>query len=247
MFVSAKSNKICDDIAAQIRQAILDGRVKPGDRLPSEKELIGKFRVSRGTLREALRSLESLGVLEIRQGAAGGPYVTEIGLDRAKDNFISYFQFKNLSIQDLVEVRLILEPSIAAKVATKITDDDLERLGDLNKKCSRAIRQHTAGDLHEDFLEFHRVMASVTDNPILAFLLDVIKNLPVVGLDTGRKPTKAFAQDVLKDHIRIYEALRERNPDKAREEMTAHVLALQTRLEKRLRLHGARSEEDLAL
>jgi GntR family transcriptional regulator, transcriptional repressor for pyruvate dehydrogenase complex len=247
MFVNAKSNKICDDVAGQIRQAILDGRLKPGDKLPSEKELIGKFRVSRGTLREALRSLEGLGVLDIRQGATGGPYVTEIGLDRAKDNFISYFQFKNLSIQDLVEVRLMLEPSIAAKVATRITSEDLERLKELNRKCSRTIRQQVSGELHEDFLEFHRVIASVTGNPILTFLLDVIKNLPVVGLDTGRKPTKAFAQYVLKGHVRIYEALKEGSPEKAREEMTGHVLALQSRLEERGKLQGVRSSSDITV
>jgi GntR family transcriptional regulator, transcriptional repressor for pyruvate dehydrogenase complex len=231
LFVTAKSNRVCEHVIDQIRQAIFDGRLKPGDKLPSEKELTEEFRVSRGTLREALRSLEGLGVLEIRQGVSGGPYVTEIGVERAKENLASFFQFKNLSIMNLVEVRLILEPTIAAVVASRITDEDLRKLADLNKKCSRALRQKGPNQLREEFLEFHRIMASVTDNPILTFLLDVIKNLPVAGLDAGKSPTKRFARYILAGHVRIYEALKERNPEKARDEVTAHVLGLKNQLQ----------------
>lgn len=71
MFNSVKPNKISEHIIEQIRKAIFDGRLKPGDKLPSEKELIGNFKVSKVTLREALRSLEVLGFLEIRKGASG--------------------------------------------------------------------------------------------------------------------------------------------------------------------------------
>jgi GntR family transcriptional regulator, transcriptional repressor for pyruvate dehydrogenase complex len=233
LFKSAKSNRVCEHIVDQIRDAIFDGRLRPGDRLPSEKDLIEEFRVSRGTLREALRSLEGLGVLEVRKGVSGGPYVTEIGVERAKENLASYFQFKNLTIQNLVEVRLLLEPAIAAKVASKITDDDLEKLAELNKKCSRSLRSKIPSDLHEDFLEFHRIVASVTENPILTFLLDVIKNLPVVGLDAGRKPTRKSAQSILEGHARILDALREKNPEKAQEEVTKHIHELEHRFDKK--------------
>jgi GntR family transcriptional regulator, transcriptional repressor for pyruvate dehydrogenase complex len=231
LFVSAKSNRVCEHVIDQIRQAIFDGRLRPGDKLPTEKELIEEFHVSRGTLREALRSLEGLGVLHIRQGVAGGPYVTEIGVERAKENLASFFQFKNLSIQNLVEVRLMLEPDIAAKVAATITDEDLGQLKNLIKKCKRILRQRGTSELREEFLEFHRIIASVTDNPILTFLLDVIKNLPVNGLDAGRRPTKKFARYVLEDHIRIYEALEQRNPERARAEVTSHILGLEPRFE----------------
>jgi GntR family transcriptional regulator, transcriptional repressor for pyruvate dehydrogenase complex len=238
LFVSAKSNKVCDHIVDQIRQAIADGHLKPGDKLPTEKELIEEFRVSRGTLREALRSLEGLGVLEIRQGVSGGPYVTEIGIERAKENFVSFFQFKKLTVEHLVEVRLMLEPAIAANVATQITNDDLGRLQELNKKCSRAMRHALVGELREDFLEFHRIIAGVTGNPILTFLLDVIKNLPVYGLDAGQKPTRRFAAEVLKGHIRIYEALKARDPEGARAEVSAHIRGLEPRFREGRRRKG---------
>jgi DNA-binding FadR family transcriptional regulator len=125
MFVNAKSSKVCQHIVEQDRQAVFDGRLKPSDKLPSEKELI------------------------------------------------------------------------------------------------------------EDFLEFHRIIANVTGNPILAFLLDVVKNLPVRGLDSARQSTNRMAQDILKAHVRICEALAERNPEKAVEPSTAHILELGQKIERR--------------
>src|SRR3972149_1077959 len=110
MFNSVKSNKISEHIIEQVRKAILDGRLKPGDKLPSERELIENFKVSKVTLREALRSLEVLGFLEIRKGVSGGPFVTEVDMKKARDSFINFLHFKNLSLTNLSEVRLILEP-----------------------------------------------------------------------------------------------------------------------------------------
>jgi DNA-binding FadR family transcriptional regulator len=78
MFKSAKSNKISGHIIEQIREAIFKGQLKPGDKLPPERELMKNFKVSKATLREALRSLEVLGFLEIRKGVSGGAFVTEV-------------------------------------------------------------------------------------------------------------------------------------------------------------------------
>jgi GntR family transcriptional regulator, transcriptional repressor for pyruvate dehydrogenase complex len=230
MFVYAKSNKVYEHVVEQIRMAISDGSLKPGDKLPSEKELIDKFRVSRGTLREALRSLESTGVLEIRKGVSGGPYITEIGVDRAKENFIDFFRFKKLLLEHLVEVRMMLEPAMAAKVARVITPEDLDRLRESIERCGDTIKTRSMENLRESFLEFHGIIADMTGNPILAFLLDVIKTLPVSGLDPGKQLTRKLAQEILEDHIRIYEALSEGNPEKTGETMTQHILGLGNRL-----------------
>jgi GntR family transcriptional repressor for pyruvate dehydrogenase complex len=226
MFVYAKSNKVCEDVVEQIRMAIFDGRFKPGDKLLSEKELIEKFRVSRGTLREALRSLESSGVLEIRKGASGGAYITEIGIERARENFIDFFHFKKLSLEQLIEVRMMLEPPIAAKVALIITSEDLKQLEASINRCRYEMKPGAAGWQREGFLEFHSIIAAVTGNPILAFLLDVLKKLPVDGLDIGKEPTRKLSQGILEAHSRIYEALLQRNPERASEEMTRHILEL---------------------
>ena len=226
MFVYAKSNKVCENIVEQIRMAIFHGDLKPGDKLPSEKGLIEKFRTSRGTLREALRSLENSGVLEIRKGASGGAYVTEIGIERAKENFVDFFHFKKLSLEHLIDVRMMLEPPIAAKAALTIKPEDLRQLQVSINQGNHETKSGMPGGQREGFLEFHRIIAEVTGNPILTFLLDVLKQLPVDGLDIGKQPTRKSTRLILEAHTRIYEALLEKNPERAREEMTSHILNL---------------------
>jgi GntR family transcriptional repressor for pyruvate dehydrogenase complex len=128
VFQTVKSNKVSENIIEQIRKAIFEGKLKPGDKLPPEKEMMKNFKVSKATLREAMRSLEVLGFLEIRKGVSGGPFVTEVDMKTARDSFINFLHFKNLSLNNLTEVRLVLESHIAEKAAHTITEEDLNRL-----------------------------------------------------------------------------------------------------------------------
>ena len=129
MFECAKTDKVSQNIVNQIRKAIFNGVLKPGDKLPSDKELMDNFGVSKGSLREALRSLEVLGLLEIRKGALGGAFVTEVDTEKAKEGFSNFFVFRNLSLNNLFDVRLILESHIAENAASLITGDDLTAAG----------------------------------------------------------------------------------------------------------------------
>ena len=222
MFNSVKSNKVCQHIADQIRNAIFDGRLKPGDKLPFERELIEKFKVSKATLREALRSLEVLGFLEIRKGVSGGAFVTEVDMTKARDSFTNFLLFKNLSLKDLSEVRLLLEPYIAEKATLAITKEDLSRLEKLIKESEHAIKHDRAFESRKDEIEFHRIIASITGNPILMFILDFVENL-LIDTKAIMKPGNEFSSKVLKAHKRIYNALLERNIKKVHEEMVKHI------------------------
>jgi GntR family transcriptional repressor for pyruvate dehydrogenase complex len=175
MFEAAKSNKISTHIVGQIRKAIFEGNLNPGDKLPSEKKLVETFQVSRATLREALRALEALGFLEIRKGASGGAFVVEMDMKKARECLINFLHFKNLSLHNLTEVRLILEPYIAEKAALAITAEDLKKLKKVMDE-SNYVRQH--GNSHEYRrmeIEFHRIIGSVNANPILMLLLILLK------------------------------------------------------------------------
>ena len=141
MFQSVKLNKISENITEQIREAIFHGKLKPGDRLPIEKELMGKFEVSKGTIREALRSLEVLGFVDIRKGASGGTFVTEVDMNRVRDYFTNYLLFQNLSLTNLSEVRLILEPYIAEKAARLIKRKDLKKLEEIVEQSEDALEK----------------------------------------------------------------------------------------------------------
>jgi GntR family transcriptional repressor for pyruvate dehydrogenase complex len=222
MFKSVKSNKVSEHITEQIRKAIFEGSLKPGDKLPPEKKLIETFHVSRATLREALRSLEVLGFLEIRKGVSGGAFVTEIDMKKARDSFTNFLLFKNLSLSSLSEVRLILEPYVAEKAALAITEEGLKRLEKLNKECAYIIKHDIPIESRKNEIEYHRIIGSVSGNPILMFILDFVENL-LIDTKEILQPSKEFSQKVLNAHKRIYKALLKRDPKKAREEMIKHV------------------------
>jgi len=196
MFNSVKSNKISEHIIEQIRNAVFEGRLKPGDKLPPEKELIKNFSVSKATLREALRSLEILGFLEIRKGVSGGPFVTEVDMKKARDCFANFLHFKNLSLRSLSEVRLILEPYVAEKAALTISEEDLERLSKLNKECEYVLKNNIPIESRKNEIEYHRIIGSVTGNPILMFILDFVENL-LIDTKEILQPGKDFSQRVL--------------------------------------------------
>ena len=222
MFDSVKSDKVSQHIIDQIRNAIFDGRLRPGDKLPSERELTVKFKVSKATLREALRSLEVLGFLQMRKGVSGGAFVTEVDMVKARDSFTNFLLFKNLSLEDLSEVRLLLEPYIAEKATPAITQDDLHRLEKLIKDSEHAIKNNASLASRQDEIEFHRIIASITGNPILMFILDFVENL-LIDTKEILKPGKEFSGKVLRAHKRIYNALLERNVKKVHEEMVRHI------------------------
>jgi GntR family transcriptional repressor for pyruvate dehydrogenase complex len=222
MFESVKSNKVSEHIIEQIRRAIFEGKLKPGDKLSPERELIKTFHVSKVTLREALRSLEILGFLEIRKGVSGGAFVTEVDMKKARDSFINFLLFKNLSLSNLSEVRLILEPYAAEKAALAITKEELHRLEKLIQEAEHAVKNDTSYASREVEIEFHRIIASITRNPILMFILGFVENL-LNDTKEILKPEKDFSGRVLRAHKRIYNALLERNVKKVHGEMVRHI------------------------
>ena len=222
MFDSVKSDKVSQHIIDQIRNAIFDGRLRPGDKLPSERELTEKFKVSKATLREALRSLEVLGFLQMRKGVSGGAFVTEVDMVKARDSFTNFLLFKNLSLEDLSEVRLLLEPYIAEKATLVIAQEDLRRLEKLIKDSEHAIKNDASLASRVDEIEFHRIIASITGNPILMFILDFVENL-LIDTKEILKPGKEFSGKVLRAHKRIYRAFLRRDVKKVREEMVKHI------------------------
>jgi GntR family transcriptional repressor for pyruvate dehydrogenase complex len=222
MFKSVRSNKISDHIVEQIRNAIFDGRLKPGDRLPPEKTLMENFKVSKVTLREALRSLEILGLLEIRKGVSGGPFVTEVDMKTARDSLTNFLLFKNLSPKELSEVRLLVESYIAEKAAQVISEEDLKKLERLMIEFHNSLKKDLPVEFYNRQIEFHRILGNATGNPILIFILDFISNI-LIGMKEIWKPEKEFYRKVLKAHRRIYKALSERDPKRARDEMNKHV------------------------
>jgi len=220
MFKTAKTKRISTNIIDQIREAILCGDLKPGDRLPSEKELSKNFEVSKASLREAFRALEALGLLDVRQGMSGGAFVREVDLATARNNMFNYIYFQNPSIQEFTQLRSFIEPAAAEIAARKITPADLE---DLENNLTQTKKVLNKGAFYYELdTYFHHRIAEITGNRLLCFVIDSLKNA-IVNIKLQLELDNNFSIKVYDAHERIMEALRDRNPKHARETMLQHI------------------------
>jgi len=173
MFRAAdKTEKVSENIIRQIRDAILSGKLKPGDRLASEKELLNQFSVSKATMREALRVLESMGLIEIKKGLHGGVFIAEVDMKTTINSIVNFLYFKSISIKDITMIRYILEPPVAEFAASHIKPEDIDNLKTL-------IEETLAEKLTDTSLgvSFHRYLARLSENPILILIMDFVDNI----------------------------------------------------------------------
>lgn len=156
-----------EDIAAQLHAHIVEGKLKPGDRLPVERDLSTMFQVSRSTVREALRALELKGLIELRKGSAGGAFVTTGSLNVIRDGLADLYHLGTVTPEHLTEARIGLSQIVVGIACERITQ---EELSELETNVEQAALAHAAGDfarrtqLHQ---HFHVLLAKATHNPIL--------------------------------------------------------------------------------
>jgi GntR family transcriptional repressor for pyruvate dehydrogenase complex len=130
MFRPIRQLRISEEIISQLKQSILLGHFKPGDKLPAERDLAEEFRVSRVAIREALRTLENAGFLVTRQGAGGGAYVTDLNFENLAKTFLDLFMANKISIPEMHQLRILVEPEVARLAASKVTPEFAQQLKD---------------------------------------------------------------------------------------------------------------------
>lgn len=229
MFKSVNRTNVAQAIINQIRNAIIQKHLKPGDKLPPEKELIDKFQVSKQTLREALRALEYLGLIEIKKGANGGAFVAEVDIEITIANLINFLHSRNLSIRHLTEVRKVIEPYCAKIAAEKISEEDLNKLQNSIELCTNIYSRGYSAEVTESEINFHRIIANTTQNPIMILITDFVEDI-LQDTKNILRPDKAFSKAVIEAHSRIYNAIADRNPEKAYNEMLKDVSNVGERL-----------------
>ena len=219
MFDAARKNeKVTDLIIGQIRDAVLSGQLKPGDRLASEKELVSQFDVSKATLREALRALEVMGLVESRKGASGGVFITQVELQTTIHSMMNFLHFQSLSISEITMIRFMLEPNIARLVVAKISEEDLETLQSFINSEESDIRNNKKKDIG-----FHRYLARITNNSMLILIVDFIES----HLDEIKQSldlSAGFYANVRDAHRRILECLAAKDPGGVSAAMAQDVL-----------------------
>ncbi len=218
-----KRVRLYENAVDQIQTLILTKKYKPGDRLPSERSLAEQFHISRHSLREALRILDVMGLIEIRVG--DGIYVKEV-------DFLPYIESLNLSIASRLEIerdsfvklwsaRRILEMGMVDLAARRVTASFL-------KSLSRSIGEMKKNVAHKDAfisagIRFHRLIAEVGQNEILILIWDMLANLMRKSQDKiYRMPWSP--KEALKAHRKIYLALKSKDPQQAVEAMKDHML-----------------------
>jgi len=231
MFQSVSNNRVSEEIAGQLKRAILAGKIKPGDKLPTERELVEQFRTSRVSVREAVRALEHLGLVRIQRGHGGGTYVTGTDHRRVAESFWLRMQLSKGTLNHLTEARLLLEPGLCRLAAERATAQDLARLEAVVREQEDAVK--TGKDTTSYDLKFHRILIDAARNPILGLTTVSVIDLLVNALQEARVGAGLTAH-VVNFHRAIYNALCERDGGKAARLMADHVADIQKRLHPRL-------------
>src|SRR5262249_3253859 len=216
-------------IAEQIRAAILGGRLKAGDRLSPERELAEQFGVSRVTVRDALRSLEAMGLIEVKVGARGGAFVTAPTGSKVAQTMSDMMLMSVTSSEDIVEARLIVELGTVTLACARATPEDLVELRAL---CEQGSAELAAGTYTREMSwDFHSRLSQAAHNGAVGSLTQSFRSTPSMHPLRGREGVRAHDLTVA-EHLRIVEALERGDGAAARHEMAHHLLR-GTKLEER--------------
>ncbi|GAA0412028.1 FadR/GntR family transcriptional regulator [Microbispora corallina] len=214
---------VTDTAIDRIKDMIISGELAPGDRLPKEADLAERLGLSRNSLREAVRALALINVLDVRQG--DGTYVTSLEPHLLLDalSFVVDFHRDDTVLQ-FFEVRRILEPAATAMAATTMSDVDVE---DLRKILDSLPEDPSVEQLVANDLEFHHRIAAGSGNAVLCSLIESLSG-PTARARIWRGLTQEGALGKTREqHVAIYEAVANRRPEVARAWATVHVAGVE--------------------
>ena len=237
-----KVPKSSDVLADRLRQEILSDAYQPGVSLPTERELVSTTGLSRGSVREALRILEAQGLVHTRAGRYGGTTVSQPTTNHLAGHINLYAKGRSIPLRALVEVRLALEPMVAALAAERRTEVDLAILRAISTRIEAAAKEEVATFLEEN-VNWHDAIAAASHNDLLhAFATSVS------GLMFEASQIKEFAaievrERVILAHAKILEAIEAGDAERARRRVERDVQAYGVILEAALAATAAASED----
>jgi GntR family transcriptional repressor for pyruvate dehydrogenase complex len=215
---------LTDEAIDKIKQMIVSGRVRPGEKLPREADLAAELGLSRNSLREAVKALSLINVLDVRQG--DGTYATSLAPSLLLEalSFIVDFH-RDDTVLEFLEIRRILEPAATALAAVRMPDQDRIELGKVldATDADAPVEAFVQADL-----EFHRQIAVGSGNSVLASLVDNM-SLPTTRARVWRGVTEPRAQErTLAEHRSIYRAIMNKDADLARSWATVHISGIES-------------------
>jgi GntR family transcriptional repressor for pyruvate dehydrogenase complex len=222
MLKAIKKTRLYEEVVGQLHQLIDDGKLRAGDRLPSERELAETFRVSRSSVREAIKTLENEGMVISRPGS--GTFITAVNVEALIPPLASLLSRGKDALVDLFEMRCLVEPSIAALAAERATPADILRLKEICSDQEQQVNHETSAV--ESDAAFHLTIGRATHNAALqrlvASIVEILKPIREKSLQTPGRAHKSLAS-----HREILVAIERHDPELARQAMLQHILAVE--------------------
>ncbi len=216
-FEIVRRNKVYEEVAKQIERLIFK-KLRPGDKLPSERELAEMLQVSRSSIRDAIRGLELMGLVEPRQGA--GTIVREASPESLVNPFANALKHRQELVSELLDFRKMLEPPLAARAATNASPDEISEMEEILQRQEATLSRGEAS-IAED-AEFHYSVALASGNSVvlkvLDILMDLLRETRERSLQVSGRPQKSLA-----GHRRILAAIKRHDGEAAKAAMRRHI------------------------
>ncbi len=218
-----KSTRIYEEIVRQVKRLIAEGKLKSGDRLPPERDLVEEFMVSRTAVREALRALEGSGLIDVRAGE--GAFVRDVSVESLIESLALVILPHREAVKELFEARRLLEPAIAGLAAGRATREEIAEMERILEEQHKEVLQGRTGVVQDTAL--HAAIAHSAHNRaitrIVSALMDLLTQSREESLHTLGRPTRSHA-----DHRRILKAIQRRDAVAAHRSMLDHLIAVET-------------------
>jgi GntR family transcriptional repressor for pyruvate dehydrogenase complex len=234
-FHQVDRRRYSEQVVQTIKTQILSNKVAIGDKLPNEKELIVQFHVSRTVVREALRVLEESGLVEIKKGPKGGVFVTRVFHKPVSNSLKGLVDQGDIGLDHLFDVRLLVEPHIAAEAAVKATADDLQALKALIQES--ANHQDDVLLLKRNNINFHLLLAKAARNPVLSILMESVAQL--LEEFTQNFSDLPFGREHFQVHRKLLELIEKRRAGEASKLISQDILRVREKLRRFLRLSSS--------
>lgn len=230
LFRPVTSRRASSGIVDQVKELIRAGRLGPGDQLPSERQLSESLGVSRVTVRDALRTLEAVGLVTVRVGASGGAFITDPGSSHLAEGLANRLSLRAISPDALTEARSIIELGLLPTVCERATDDDLAELDALCADAEQAL-QAGAGYDPRHSVAFHVRLAQASHNAVLAMIVESMHGPLLESLVVARQVAPGMGARGTAEHREIVQAVRQRDADRAQAILDEHLARTRQRVQ----------------
>lgn len=226
IFSPVRAERVSHQIEGQLKEAIITNHYRAGDKLPSERELADMFSASRSSIREAIRSLERSGFVVVKKGVQGGAFVIQKGNSKPMVDYLrDMMRLRQVSLEEILQARLILEPEVAAEAALKATPEDIELLEEITRDQLKGFDSENPVMQYDRNPRFHRIIAEITGNQVFIIIMQILVEIHAFRMNQFKLDDNTMRR-ITHQHDGIIAALKKKDKELAFAEMKKHVLAV---------------------